>query len=349
VDPKNREAALKLSSTLTASGRSSDALSVLEDAVKQSPGSPSLELALGQAYVKSGEAEKGISHMTQGMKDDIDPRGPDPGMLNDAAYLLATAKTHLEEAKGFAEKAVAVLDARSIDASGSDEDGLLICTEFPAAWDTLGWVYFQMGDFNRAESYLRAAWVLGQNAISGDHLAQALEKLGKKKEAENLYVLALSASSVRTTTWGVPVMDPPSAYQERRKQILSHYEHLTGRAYPPPVSINRLPNGEWTKTPSDQLRDARSVKLGNTSSVNGSAEFSVVIAPGKVESVRYRYGDDQMKPMMEQLSTAHYPMLFPAGSGARIVRRVLLMCSTSSGCSVEVLPPGLMTNILSRN
>ncbi|MGA7754632.1 MAG: tetratricopeptide repeat protein, partial [Candidatus Sulfotelmatobacter sp.] len=341
LDPKNHDAALNLSSLLASEDKNADAAMILEDAVKGSPDSASLNMALGEAYVKSGQADKGMPFMQKAAQE----KGIDPATLNDAAYILASSNTHLEQAKEFAEKAVADMDASSVQAVESNDGNLslILCTEFPAAWDTLGWVYFQMGDLKRAEDYLTAAWTLGQNAVSGDHLGQTLAKLEKKKEATHIYELALQAGSMRTTEWGINRQDPPSAYQERHSQLLAHYERLTGRKAPPMISIDRLPNGQWTKTPADELRDARHALVSKTSQVSGEGEFSVVFAPGKVESVTYRGGEDELKSMTEKVRAAHFVMVFPSGSGAKIVRHVKVTCTGSSGCNAEMLPPGLMT------
>lgn len=342
LDPQNHDAALKLSELLAGDDKNTDATAVLEEAVKQSPGSATLNMALGRAYVRMGQPDKGVPYMQKAVQTEGDPKGIDPGLLNDAAYLLVVSKTHVDLAKEYAEKAVAELDTRSVEASESDDDSLILCTEFPAAWDTLGWVYFQMGDLKRAEDYVRAAWILGQNGVSGDHLAQIMEKLGKKKEAEHLYEQALAAHSMRTTSWGIPVGDPTKVYQDGQSQVLAHYEKLTGHKSAPMISISRLPNGEWTKSPADELRDARKAKVSATTSLSGTADFALVFASGKVESVRYRSGSDELKSMTGKLQAAHYMMMFPSGSGAKIVRRVELTCNPASGCSAEMLPPGLM-------
>ena len=339
VDPKNRDAALKLSGLLAAEGKNADATAVLENGVKESPDSPTLGMALGEAYVKSGQPDKGISSMQKAMHAEGDSKEIDPGMLNDAAYLLAVNKTHLDVAKEYAEKAVAELDARSVAGADSDSTGFPISAGFAAVWDTLGWVYFQTGDAVRAESFIRAAWVLGQQSVVGDHLGQTYEKLGKKKLAERVYEQALSAQFMAPIIIGTPGQTSVPEYQTNRNQILSHYERLTGRKSPPPIEIRRLPNGEWTKTRSDELKEALEAKVTKTTSLAGVAFFSVVFAPGKVEKVRYIRGDEELKSMMEKLETASYQMEFPVGSGARIVRRVTLTCHPNAGCTAEMVPP----------
>ncbi|HSY91978.1 MAG TPA: DUF3857 domain-containing protein [Candidatus Binatus sp.] len=337
VDPKNHDAALKLSGLLTSESKNADAAAVLENAVKGSPDSASLNLALGEAYVQSGQADKGIPYIQKAIQAGTDPKGVDPGVLNDAAYLLAVNKTHLDLAKEYAEKAVAALDARSVGAAGSDDASAPISARFAATWDTAGWVYFQMGDTLRAESFLRASWMLGQQSVVGDHLGQTYEKLGKKKQAERVYEQALAAQYTRPTSASAG-LDPATSYQARRNEILTHYKNLTGRASPPPIDIHRLPNGEWTKTRADELKDALEARVSSTTTLSGVAFFSVVFAPGKVEQVRYIKGDEELKPMMGKLETAPYQMEFPEGSGAKIVRRVTLTCHPKAGCTAEMSP-----------
>jgi hypothetical protein len=335
---------LKLSGLLASEDKNADAAAALENAVKESPDSASLNMALGEEYVKSGQAEKGLPYMQKAMQGGGDPKPVDAGMLNDAAYLLAVNKTHLDLAKEYAEKAVATLDARSVAAADSDDASAPISAQFAATWDTVGWVYFQMGDAARAESFLRAAWVLGQQSVVGDHLGQAYEKLGKKKQAERVYEQALSAQFI-TPNLSPPVGTNPAAfYQGNRNEILSHYKRLTGRESPPPIDIHRLPNGEWTKTPSDELKEATEAKVSATTTLAGVAFFSVVFAPGKVEQVRYLNGDEELKSMVGKLETAPYRMEFPEGSGAKIVRRVTLTCHPKAGCTAEMSWPNQVSD-----
>ena len=105
------------------------------------------------------------------------------------------------------------------------------------------------------------------------------------------------------------------------------------------MEIRRLPNGEWTKTRSDELEEMTEVKISNTTSLSCVTFFSVVFAPVKVEKVRYTSGDERLKSMMDKLETAPYRMEFPVGSAAKIVRRVTLTCHPNFGCTAEMQPP----------
>jgi tetratricopeptide (TPR) repeat protein len=339
VDPKNHTAALQLSGLLAGEGKDADAAVVLESAVKETPDSPALEMALGEAYVRSGQPDQGVPHMRKAMEHNADSQGIDPGTLNDAAYLLAANKTHLDLAKEYGEKAVSSLDKRSVDAADSDEASVPIAAGFAAVWDTLGWVYFQIGETSRAEDFVHAAWILGQQALAGDHLAQIYEKQGKKKEAAHIYEQALSTILTRSISRSTDIRNSPTNYETSRQEIISHYEKLTGKKSPPMIEMRRLPNGEWTKTPDEELTDALRVKVSKKTGLAGVADFSVVFTPGKVESVRYMHGDEEVREMSAALQAAPYQMEFPTGSGAKIVRRVQLTCHPSAGCTAEMLPP----------
>jgi hypothetical protein len=134
----------------------------------------------------------------------------------------------------------------------------------------------------------------------------------------------------------VPSVDT-NAYREQQEKILSRYEKLTGKK--PTREIHRLPNGEWTKTPSEQLTQMRTAKFGKLPSLSGSAEFAIVFAPGKIESVEYVSGEESMESLTGKIKAAHYEVEFPAGSKARILRRAQLSCTPSAGCMAVLMPP----------
>jgi tetratricopeptide (TPR) repeat protein len=334
IDPKNRDAALTLSQLLVENGEYSDAAEMLENAVKSSPDSPSLQMALGETYVRSGQVEKGIPHMRKAVEQGSS-KSVDPIMLNDAAYLLAENKTNLDLAKEYGEKALADLDARSITAAESD-DGLRVSNQLSLVWDTVGWVYFQMGDITQAERYVRPAWVLGQLGIVGGHLGQIYEQQGKKQAAAHVYELAI-ASALTPSRSGSTGLNIAESYKTDHSEIVSRYQKLTGKKFS--TEIRKLPNGEWTRTPAEELNQMRETKLGRELNLAGSARFSVVFVPGKVESVRYVGGDESLKSLTGQLSAVHYQMEFPAGSKAKIVRRVMVSCRQASGCIATMVPP----------
>ena len=192
VDPKNIEAASSLSQLLYQSGKYAEAAEALEGPVKASPDSLGLQYELGSAYLKTGQSEKAVAHLRAALEGQT----RDPMMLNNVAYALADSKTNLELARQYAEEALAKhLDARSLDDIAAIDTGTQVTYQLSLVWDTLGWVYFQSGDTNRSESFVRAAWLLGQEGLVGEHLGEIYEKQGRSKDAAHVYELALATES----------------------------------------------------------------------------------------------------------------------------------------------------------
>jgi tetratricopeptide (TPR) repeat protein/transglutaminase-like putative cysteine protease len=346
VDPDNRDGATNLGQLLSQAGKYADAAEVLEGAVKTSPDNSNLQFALGSAYLKAGQPEKAVTHMRAA----VEAKSGDSMLLNNVAYTLAESKTNLELARQYAEQALGLLEKRAVDDVAALDTGTQSTYQLSLLWDTLGWVYFQSGEVARSESFVRAAWVLGQDAVVGEHLGEIYEKEGKSKAAVQVYELALAAQSVPTarvtrtaTMFGVPFAPSidNSAYTVQREKILSRYVKLTGKK--PTGEIHRLPNGEWTKMPSEQLTQMRTAKLGKLPLLSGTAEFAIVFAPGKTESVEYVDGKESLKPLTEKIKAAHYAVEFPAGSTAKILRRAELSCTASAGCIAVLLPPANAT------
>jgi tetratricopeptide (TPR) repeat protein/transglutaminase-like putative cysteine protease len=342
VHPQNYGAALNLGQLLSQEGKYAEAAAELEIGVKASPKNPDLQFALGSAYLQFGQSEKAVTHIRAAVEDG---GSPDPMMMNNAAYTLAESKTNLELAAQYAEDALKLLDERSVSDVAAEDTGARVTYQISLVWDTSGWVYFQSGDTNRAESLVRAAWLLGQNPIVGEHLGEIYEKQGNRKDAAHLYELALAAQEAPpfmtpSPTVSVPFTPSfdPNDYQDQRNKILSRYKKLTGTS-PALEETRRLPNGQWTKTPAEELSQMRASHLGKLPNLSGSAEFSIVFAPGRVESVAYLRGEESLESLTDKLKASHYQVEFPAGSKAKLFRRAQLSCTPSAGCMAVLVPP----------
>jgi tetratricopeptide (TPR) repeat protein len=343
VHPQNYGAALSVGQLLSQEGKYSDAAAELENAVNVSPKNAELQFALGSTYLKAGQSEKAVAHIRAAVEDG----GAKPAAmaLNNAAYELADNNTSLQLARQYAEDALKQLEERSVNDVAAEDTGTEVTYQLSLVWDTLGWVYFQSGGANRAETFVRAAWLLGQDAIVGEHLGEIYEKQGKSKEAAHVYELALAAqgSTVFRMTPQTMVNVPYSPTfstnsQDQGNKILSRYKKLTGRS-PALQETRRLSNGEWTKTPAEELSQMRATRLGKIPNLVGSAEFSIVFVPGRVESAEYLRGEDSLEALTDKLKAAHYQVEFPDGSKAKIFRRAQLSCTPSAGCMVVLVPP----------
>jgi tetratricopeptide (TPR) repeat protein/transglutaminase-like putative cysteine protease len=346
VDPKNQNGALSLGSLFLQIGKYPDAVEVLETAEKTAPDNSALQLQLGQAYLKTGQSEKAVAQLRAAVEGGS--HSHDPMVLNDVAYALAESKTNLELARQYGEESTKELERRSINDTAATDTGTRVTSQLAMVWDTVGWVYFQNGDLSRAESFVRAAWLLGQYPVVGEHLGEIYEKEGKNKEAAHLYELALAAqlmvpmqvAGITTTQSGSQGAAPKDPSQQLTEEITSRYQKLTGKK-PELNTTWRLPNGEWTKTASEQLSEMRTAKFGKQPKLSGSAEFTIVFSPGRVESVDYVNGEEALQDLTDQLKAAHFQVEFPAGSQGKILRRAELSCSSISGCVAVLLPVSL--------
>jgi tetratricopeptide (TPR) repeat protein/transglutaminase-like putative cysteine protease len=333
IDPGNRTAVSTLASLLYRSEKYSEAVQVLETALKAAPDSVGLQFQLGDAYLKTKQNEKALANFRQA----VEQKGDEPEILNNVAYTLADNNLNLDLARQYAEKAVTRLDEQAQRAGTSRDEGMRVTYELSLVWDTLGWIYFKQGDVRRAESLVRAAWLLGEESIVAEHLGEIYEKEGKTQQAAHAYEWALAVSSVPVSTFGLQV-DAAKIYRNRADAIRARYKKLTGKE-PGLTEIRRLPNGEWTKTPAEQLRQTRELKLGNEAKLSGSAEFVVVLKPGKVESAEYLSGSNDLDKLSGQMKAARYLLEFPPDSKAILVMRVNVKCQASAACIVSLVNP----------
>ncbi len=151
------------------SGEFKKAVAVLEKAIRSKKIRRDKELylqagsTLGFCYEKLGLGDKSI-HLYERILIF------DPGnivMMNNLAYLLALRGEELLRARDLAIKAVAAEPSNA---------GYL---------DTLGWVLFRMGEYEKALESLEKAVALDSREVEIlDHLTEVYEKLGKLQQAE---------------------------------------------------------------------------------------------------------------------------------------------------------------------
>jgi hypothetical protein len=84
----------------------------------------------------------------------------------------------------------------------------------------------------------------------------------------------------------------------------------------------------------------RSTKLARLVPGSATAEFFFLFGPGpKVQDVMFIRGSEELRTKGNTLATTSFNMPFPNGSDARLVRRGILGCYPSSGCSLVMLTP----------
>lgn len=137
----------------------------------------SILAALGDAHAGLEEWDAAFRNYEESLK--ITPRNAI--VLNNYAYYLSIQKKALPKAKTMAEKALALDPGNS------------------SYLDTLGWIHYQMGEYDKAEQYLRAALEKGSNSAEVmEHLGDILDKLNKGEQARKWWRKALEKDSTRT-------------------------------------------------------------------------------------------------------------------------------------------------------
>ncbi|HEX6284480.1 MAG TPA: tetratricopeptide repeat protein, partial [Pyrinomonadaceae bacterium] len=299
-----------------------EAVPELEQAISLAPEQEMLHVSLGRAYLSLGENEKSIKSFEEALKLERSPV-----VLNNIAYFLAVKGVQLDRAVGYAESAVTSVanELRNVEASNLTIDDLRSVASLAAYWDTLGWVYFQKGDLDAAEKYLKAAWTLQQHSEVGHHMGMVAEKRGNKEEAIRLYAQGAVAERVM-----------PEARESLLKLTSADaVEKLLEKARKELPSYNRLELGS----------------LMPNLDVPAEAEFFIVIAPdasrnAQVVDVKFIKGVDKLKGLGAQLKAAKIPLVFPDASPTKIVRRGALQCLPKGGpCTFTMISPDMITSV----
>jgi tetratricopeptide (TPR) repeat protein len=322
IAPDDSDGPANLATCLSRLKRYDEAIAALESAVKVSPERAALQFQLGSAYLQTGSDDKAMAAFKLALEANSELDTQNSDMLNSVAYTLAEQKKSLAQALQFAEKAVHAVEEESskIQVSQLEIQDLTVSNRLAAYWDTLGWVHFGLGNLDKAERYLKAAWTVTQSAVIGDHLGQVYQKLGNRREAARAYRLALQTLGRNG--------DP-----QLRDRLKSSVAALSGGA----TSTSAI------KDAGAELSDERTFKVPQIHDWGGgykSAEFVIALAkePGVV-GTKFLSGAQELKSASAALSALKSSFPFPDDHEARVVRRGVLSCSEfSKGCVFVFYP-----------
>lgn len=125
-----------------------------------------------------GICHERLSQWEQAEKDfllalELEPE--QPFVMNYLAYSWIEQKLHMDKAKAMLARAVEL----------RPDDGYIV--------DSLGWVYYRLGDYRKGVQYLeRAVELRPQDPVINDHLGDAYWRVGRYKEARFQWRRALS-------------------------------------------------------------------------------------------------------------------------------------------------------------
>ncbi len=282
--------------------RYGDAVPVFESAIKLNPDQGSLYQALGTAYLRSGDEDKALEAYKKALERDSTPT-----MFNFIAYELAAADKQLPLALQYAQKSVYEEEDASTKVNLSELKDLLLSAPLMGYWDALGWVYFRMGEYEKAESYLRSAWEAKQDGFTADRLGQVYEKEQKLAMALHMYNLALE-------------VEPGLEYSPARMRRLAQV----------PLPKNRM-------SARDELNQMRTINLPGVTKKQGNAYFDVLIVRGRIATARFVSGTDALSDVGSELEKSSFRESFPPNSTAHLFRRGVLSCS-EIGCNFVFYP-----------
>ena len=147
------------------------AISLLKKGLEDSADNTSLLFKLGAVQDKAGLKQDSINTMKKIIE--IDPKNA--SALNYLGYTYADQGVMLDEALLLIKRAYEL----------KPDDGYII--------DSLGWIYYKKGVYDKAVEYLqKAAELTSFETIITDHLGDAFQKTNQLKKALNAYKKALS-------------------------------------------------------------------------------------------------------------------------------------------------------------
>ena len=304
VNPLDPYAHASLGQLYLGQKKFSEAVPELEKAVDIQPKNPLLEIALGQAYIGTNQTDKGMAAFEKAISISATPL-----VWNNIAYSLSEQNVQLDRAQQYADSAINALNTqlRDVTLDNLRTQDLGVANLLFAVWDTRGWVDFKRKDLDAAEKYILPAWEAGGSGDEAEHLGDIADKRGKRDDAINYYVLSL----------------------------LSEDPSLTARAKLTAMGVTDI----------DRRMDAAKAKpaarkIALNKSDKGTAEFFLLVSPGKVEQAKFIKGDDNLKSFTDVLQKTDVQMKFPPQYQTHVVRRAVVRCGTTSPapCTVELVP-----------
>lgn len=322
VTPLDQYAHASLGQLLVEARRYKEAVPELERAISLTPEAEMLHVSLGRAYLNLDQTQKAIAAFEEAIK--LDRR---PEVLNDVAYFLSDKGVQLDKALQYAESAVTTTATtlRNVEINNLTIDDMYDVASLAAYWDTLGWVYYQKGDLDTAEKYIRAAWMLEQHGDIGYHLGMIAEKRDRKEE------------SIRYFAQGTAALR--SAPEARARLV--HWV--------PAASVDKL-----IETAKKELREYNVINMGQlvpNLKTPIEAEFFVVFAPdsarnSQVIDVKFIKGVDSLKSALPALKALKNTLVFPDIAPTKIIRRGALHCVPKpGGCTFTMISPDLITSV----
>ena len=205
--PKEQTAYTNLATAYLNLGKTLDAISVLLKAREHFPDSFSVNFLLGDSYSREENYILARETLLLVLKT-----APNSQMQRLAKHLLASVYNHLQEWESSDQLYQELIETKQDDSRALNNYGYTLAErgidldyaleiaqkaialepENAAYLDTIGWIYYKLGDYQGAlENIKKSIDIEQDNAVVLEHLGDVLVKLQKKKEALDYYKKAL--------------------------------------------------------------------------------------------------------------------------------------------------------------
>ena len=202
---------LILGLSLAQTGKHEDALKYLERAVKLQPADLNANLAIAFSYNQLKQQTKAIKHLNKVL--DVDPENVQAlgtlGLIYDSqkkyaqcdsvyqrALQIDSSNTLIQNnyAYSLAERGIKLNEALKLAKSAVSKE------PYNSSYlDTIGWIFFKLGNYEKAEKYVKKALELDEsNPTLLDHLGDIYEKMNKKDKALEMWRSAYERDSTNT-------------------------------------------------------------------------------------------------------------------------------------------------------
>jgi len=255
--------------------------------------------------------------------------------LRDATAILETdasgSPEQIAKAVELSRKAVESAEAISLTFTPDDIHSLYWAQILSSAWSIRGWAALEASDLSTAENYLGAAWHLSQDRMAGYQLGRVLEAKREKAAAAHQYELA----SICTGN------DALRASQNSDYNALSRIRDAYLNLTRSPLKATALNHGQYNGSLDEELTKNNAMRgFTKTSNLTGEAVYTVSYEEGKPANVVLQHGAKGFASMASMIEKNRFGDNLPAGSKARLIRQIRLICSAyGGGCDVYIQQP----------
>jgi len=290
--------------------------SIYEDEVRMEP---IVNPATSPSGVQAGSYDTGVTGVladvlqaTLPLRDIVATLTADPPSGGDA----------LSKAAATARDTANAIETKSTTLLPSDAHSLYWARALADAWCIRGWTALATNDLPAAENYLRAAWRLNPDLVSGYLLGRVLEARNEKAAASHQYELA------HISTAGSIFGFAPQGF-DIRQHLADAYRRMTGRE----LTATPLNHGAYTGSLQAELDSSNEVhQIVRSTHLTGDAWFVLAFEAGKPQKVSFLSGGKEFSTLASVLQAHTFAPELPPGSKALLLREVRLACSPWSGC-----------------